>query len=165
MGTLFSCLKDDSDGNGRTALLTGVVSQRNFQSVEEIEGAPIGKKWYHGGISDGEAEYRLRSVAGGNGDYLVYDGKRRGSEYILLVFYEGKCLRWRISRRRDGRYILGRDRPGVESYESVRMLIKHHRGLINSKPLKMERGGTVKLANYAFVPENDSSTKWRSMRT
>ena len=43
--TLFSCLKDDLDGYGRTALLKGVVSQRNFQSVEEIEGAPIGKKW------------------------------------------------------------------------------------------------------------------------
>jgi hypothetical protein len=131
--------------------------------VQEVEGAPIGKKWYHGGISDDEAEFRLKSVAENNGDYLVYDSSRRG-EYILLVFYDRKCLRWKISRRRDGRYIVGRDVPGVESYESVRMLIKHHRGLINSKPLKLEHGGTVKLANYAFVPENDGSSTWRSMR-
>ena len=130
--------------------------------MQEVEGAPIGKKWYHGGISDEEAEYRLKSVAEGNGDYLVYDGGRRG-EYVLLVYYEGRCHRWKISRRRhDGRYIVGRDGPGVESYESVRVLVKHHRGLINSKPLKLEHGGSVKLANYAFVPENDASTsKWR----
>lgn len=160
MGCLCSCLKDDDD---RAPLLESVIPPRNFQSVQEVEGAPIGKKWYHGGISDDEAEYRLKSVAEGNGDYLVYDSSRRG-EYILLVYYERKCLRWKISRRRDGRYIIGRDGPGVQSYESVRMLIKHHRGLVNSKPLKLEHGGTVKLANYAFVPENEGSTKWKSLR-
>ena len=162
MGCLCSCLQDDSEGDDRAPLLNSVVPRRNFQSVQEVEGAPIGKKWYHGGISDDEAEFRLKSVAETNGDYLVYDSSRRG-EYILLVFYDRRCLRWRISRRRDGRYIVGRDVPGVESYESVRMLIKHHRGLMNSKPLKLEHGGTVKLANYAFVPENEGSSKWKSL--
>ena len=157
---LLCCyLKNDSDGGDRTPILPRVVPQRNFQSVREVKGAPIGKKWYHGGISDDEAEYRLKSVAEGNGDYLVYDSNRRG-EYILLVFYDRKCLRWKISRRRDGRYIVGRDEPGVESYENVRMLIKRHRGLINSKPLKLESGGTVKLSNYAFVPENDGKRRY-----
>ena len=162
MGSVFSCLNDSSGQSERNPFLESVgVPQRNFQSVEEVEGAPIGKKWYHGRISDDEAEYRLKSVAKRDGDYLVYDSDRRG-EYILLVFYERKCLRWKISRKRDGRYIVGRDRPGVESYESVRMLIKHHRGLMNSKPLKLEHGGSVKLADYAYVPENNS--KWRNMQ-
>ena len=139
-----------------------IPRRRTFESVEEVEGAPIGKRWYHGGITDDEAEYRLKSVARGNGDYLVYDAGRNRGEYVLLVFYEGRCLRWTIRRRRDGRYIVGLDGPDVESYESVRQLVKHHRGLINSKPLKLEHGGTVKLANYAYVPENDASSKWRS---
>ena len=161
MGSLCSCLSSDGGTDESQAPLLG-GSTKSYEHVQEVEGAPIGKKWYHGGISDEEAEYRLKSVAEGNGDYLVYDGGRRG-EYVLLVYYEGRCHRWKISRRRrDGRYIVGRDGPGVESYESVRVLVKHHRGLINSKPLKLEHGGSVKLANYAFVPENDASTsKWR----
>ena len=158
MGSLCSCLSDNPEE--RAPLIS---SRRHFESVAEVEGAPIGKKWYHGGIDDDEAEYRLKSVAQENGDFLVYDVKyRRGTEYVLLVFYEGKCHRWRILRRRDGSYILGRDRPGVESYKTVRQLVKHHRGLINSKPLKLENGGSVKLTNYAFVPENAGNSKWRT---
>ena len=158
MGSLCSCL-NDSEGEDRGPLMQS-FPRRNFESVEEVEGAPIGKKWYHGGISDEEAEYRLKSVARGNGDYLVYDSGRRRGEYILLVYYDGKCHRWKITRRRDGRYVVGGDGPGVESYESVRQLVKHHRGLINSKPLKLEHGGTIKLADYAYVPENDGSSRW-----
>lgn len=158
MGSLCSyCFGDDTEREERGSLLQ---SRRSFESVAEVEGAPVEKKWYHGGISDDEAEYRLKSAAQGNGDYLVYDGNR--GEYVLLVFYEGRLHRWQIRRRRDGRYIVGTDGPGVESYESVRQLIKHHRGIMNSKPLKLERGGTVKLANYAYVPEKGASSKWRS---
>ena len=160
MGCVCSWLKDDIEVEERAPFLPG---QRTFESVEEVEGAPIGKRWYHGGISNDEAEYRLKSVARGNGDYLVYDAGNNRGEYVLLVFYEGRCHRWKIRRRKaDGRYIVGMDAPGVESYESVRQLVKHHRGLVNSKPLKLEHGGTVKLANYAYVPENDASSKWRS---
>ena len=162
MGCLCSCLNDDTEGGGARAPL--VPRFRKFESVEEVEGAPIGKKWYHGGISDYEAELRLKSVAQGNGDYLVYDAAYPRGEYILLVYFAGKCHRWKITRRRDGRYVVGRDGPGVESYESVRQLIKHHRGLINSKPLKLEHGGTIKLANYAYVPENEGSSRWKSLR-
>lgn len=159
-GCLQQCFGEEPEGDEGASLLQ---SRRQYESVAEVEGAPIGKKWYHGGIPDEEAEYRLKSVARGNGDYLVYDASHRRGEYVLLVFYEGRCHRWKISRRRDGRYIVGRDGPGVESYEDVRQLIKHHRGIVNSKPLKLEHGGTVKLANYAYVPDNDaSSSKWRS---
>lgn len=167
MGGICSCCFEDGEGSGDNGvlkpLLQSVGQSRSFEAVQEVKGAPIGKKWYHGGISDDEAEFRLKSVARDNGDYLVYDSNQlvgRRGEYVLLVFFEGKCHRWKISRRRDGMYVLGKDGPGVKSYESVRELIKHHRGLVNSKPLKLEYGGTVKLANYAYVPENTGRSRW-----
>ena len=134
--------------------------RNRYESVAETKGAPTGKKWYHGGIPDEEAEERLRSVAEGNGNFLVYNTPYQKDEYVLLVFFDGLCHRWIISRRSDGTYIVGKDGPGVKSYPTVRALIKKHRGL-KSKPLPLQHGGAVKLTDYAFVSKNAGNSKWR----
>ena len=159
MGCLNCCPEGEADASP-SPISPLLPSRKPYESVEEIEGAPIGKKWYHGGIPDEEAEYRLKSVAEDNGNFLIYNSPRKKGEYVLLVFFDGKCHRWRIARRRDGTYVVGRDGPGVKSYPSVRALVKGHRGL-RAKPLQLEHGGSVKLTNYAFVPENTGSSRWR----
>lgn len=156
MGSLCCCCLDQDES--QVPLLSEHPRSR-YETVQEIRGAPIGKKWYHGGILDEEAQYRLKRVAEDNGDFLVYDAPRRHGEYVLLVFYNGKCHRWKIGRRRDGSYFLGVDGAGVRSYQSVRELVKRHRGL-RAKPLKFEHGGTVRLNNYAYVPENAGKAKY-----
>ena len=130
-----------------------IKSSRGYEKVEEVEGAPTDKKWYHGGISTREAEYRLRSSSPSveDGTYLVYDNPSKRGEYVLLVYSRGSFYKWRIFRRRsDGQYVLGEDGPGVKTYKSVSKLIKHHRG-ITGKYLKLEHGGTVKLTDYVYV--------------
>lgn len=130
-----------------------IKSSRGYEKVEEVEGAPTNKKWYHGGISHREAEYRLRrsSPPVEDGMYLVYDNPAKRHEYVLLVYSQGSFYKWRIIRRRsDGQYVLGEDGPGVKTYKSVSKLIKHHRGM-TGKPMKLEHGGTVKLTDYVYV--------------
>ena len=124
-----------------------------YENVQDVEGAPTDKKWYHGKISNDEADFRLRMGAGGtDGSYLVYDNPRRRGQYILLVYHDRQLLRWKITRRtRDGKYILGEDGPGVVGYSSVRELIKAHRG-ITGKPIKMQNGGVLTLSK-AYVYE------------
>ena len=118
------------------------------------------KKWYHGKISHDEAEARLREGAGGNdGSYLVYDNPNK-LEFILLVYYKGNLLRWKIWNRQVNEtgismqddFILGEDGgPGVTGYKTVRELIKAHRG-VSGKPIKLENGETVTLSkSYVFV--------------
>ena len=55
MGSLCSCLCNESSNEEETV---PILRPRTFETVREVEGAPIGKKWYHGGIDDNEAEYR-----------------------------------------------------------------------------------------------------------
>ena len=67
----------------------------------EIVGAPVAKEWYHGNISNNEAEERLKFAAKEDGNYLVYDfyneaGPVHG-EYNLLVYYDGG----KVYRRKD----------------------------------------------------------------
>lgn len=154
MGSVCCCQEQD-----QSQMAPLLRERARYETVQEIRGAPIGKKWYHGGILDEEAQYRLKRVAEENGDFLVYDAPRRHGEYVLLVFFNGRCHRWKIGRRRDGSYVLGKDGPGVKSYQSVRELVKRHRGL-RAKPLKFEHGGTVRLNNYAYVPENSGKAKF-----
>ena len=105
------------------------------------------KKWYHGRISDEEADFRLKVGADGHdGSYLVYDNPRKRGEYVLLVVHEGRLFRWKISKRKtDGKYILGVDGPGVIGHHTVKDLIHHHRG-IRGKPIKLEDGGVLTLS-------------------
>ena len=130
-----------------------IKSSRGFEKVEEVEGAPTEKKWYHGGISDYEAERRIRASSPSveDGTYLVYDNPSKKNEYVLLVYRQGRLYKWRIIRRRsDGQYVLGEDGPDVKTYRSVSKLVKHHRGM-TGKPMKLEHGGTVKLGDYVYV--------------
>ena len=126
---------------------------RRFENVQDIEGAPVDRSWYHGKITNDEADYRIKAGARGhNGSYLVYDNPRKRGEYILIVYYKRKNHRWEISRRKsDGKYILGRDGPGVIGHDSVRDLIHNHRGL-TGKPIKLEGGGVMTLSKeYVYV--------------
>ena len=127
-------------------------SPQAFENVEDIPSAPTDKKWYHGGITDSQANFRLRSVAGEgrNGTYLVYDNPSRRGEYVLLVYKNGELHRWRIIRRKDNKYVLGEDTPDARAHDTVRKLIKYHRG-INGKPILLEHGGRVTLGDYAYV--------------
>ena len=135
-------------------------AERRFEDVPEIVGAPTGKRWYHGNIRDIAAEQRLTSVADEDGNYLVYDfytdfeaGPVHGN-YILLVYCEGNVYRWKITRRQDGRFVLGEGNTEmVESYASVRKLIKAHRGILG-KPLRLANGRSVKLTrDYITHPD------------
>ena len=112
-----------------------------------------------GKITNNEAEERLKYAAKEDGNYLMYDfyteaGPIHG-EYMLLVYYdEGKVYRRKISRRQDGRFILGEDSTRmVESYASVRELIKAHRG-VTGKPLaRLDDGRLVKLTREYIRPK------------
>ena len=129
----------------------------NIFITPEYKGAPTKKQWYHGSITNDEAEYRLRTTAREDGNYLVYDfyddnGPAYGN-YILLVFCGRKLYPWKISRRQDGKFILGEDNTKmVESYASVRELIKAHRG-VTGKPLaRLADGRLVKLTRDYIRP-------------
>ena len=118
---------------------------------------PTDKKWYHGKISNQEADNSLRSASGGtNGSYLVYDDPAVRGQYVLLVYlYTGDLLRWMIRPTRpDGMYILGDDGPGVVRYRTISKLIKAHRG-ITGKPIKMESGGAFTLSKCCTATTND----------
>ena len=133
---------------------------RQFESVPEIVGAPVGKLWYHCSITESEAKARLEKVAVRNGNYLVYDFPTVRGNYVLLVFYEGTTHQWKISRRQDGRYILGEylQDQGLQmdqtSYDSVKQLIKAHRGL-SGKPLRLDNGETVTLTRDYAIQDPD----------
>ena len=124
-----------------------------YENVKDIEGEPTGKRWYHGKISNDEADNRIRYGAGGtDGSYIVYDNPYRNGQYILLVYYRGQLLRWKIRRRRsDGMYFLGEEGEGVAKYKTVRELIHAHRG-VTGKPIKMGDGGVLRLSkSYVYV--------------
>ena len=136
----------------------GYTRLRNvYPCVEgEVEGAPVDKKWYHGNISDQEAERRLRLGAeGNNNSYLVYDNARRPDEYVLIVINQGNFYRWRIMRRQsDSKYILGEDIPGAEGFPTVRELINYHRG-ITGKPIITDSGLTLTLSKSYVYCDDD----------
>ena len=145
------------------ALPEGLAGRR-FEAVPEIVGAPTGKLWYHGNIEDSAAEQRLKSAAERDGNYLVYDLYTRAGpvhgNYVLLVYCGKNLHRWKISRKQDGRYILGEldETAGmVESYASVRELIRAHRGL-TGKPLLLANGRSVKLTRNYIIPNSVAGT-------
>ena len=128
------------------------VSSR-FQSVRHVEGAPTDKKWYHASITNQEAERRLGIGSRGNDNsYIVYDNPRKAGQYILLVINKEKLYRWKIIKRQsDGKFIIGEDIPGAKGFDSVRELIKAHRG-IRGKPIKTDAGMTLTLSRtYVYV--------------
>ena len=140
--------------------MEGIPDPRPVDSKPQIIGAPTAKQWYHGQITNDEAEERLKESGKEDGNYLVYDFYNEAGpvygEYKLLVYYdEGKVYRRKISRRQDdGRFILGEDNTRmVETYASVRELIKAHRG-IRGKPLtRLDDGRLLKLTRaYIIMP-------------
>ena len=121
------------------------------RALAKIFGVPTDKKWYHGSITDAQAEYRLRSVPQKDGTYLMYDNPAARGEYILLVTVNRQQHRWRIVKRgSDGMFVLGEATPGALGHESVRKLIKYHRG-VTGKPIMLKHGGRVVLGDYAYV--------------
>ncbi len=130
------------------------VFDRSRRDVKDVKGEPTEKKtWYHGQISNQEADYRLRSAAGGtDGSYLVYDNPIERGQYVLLVYHKDDLLRWKIrTTRPDGMYILGND---VVRYRTIRELIKAHRG-ITGKPIKMEGGGALTLRKCRTTTDDE----------
>ena len=130
----------------------------NEDQQVDVPGSPHGQEWYHGGIKDNEAEYRLK--LGGRGDdgaFLVYDGKRKGEHYYLLVLYRRKPQRLLITRRAtDGKYILGWDIHGSITYASVADVInKHKEGMFGfgGQLLPLPGGAAVKLQGYVLYKE------------
>ena len=70
---------------------------------------------------------------------------------MLLVNVDGELHRFKIIRRRsDDQYVLGKDSPRALAHESVRKLIKYHRGL-NGKPIMLEDGRRVVLGDYVYL--------------
>ena len=118
-----------------------------------MKGIPKDKKWYHGDISDQEATERLMNGANIiNGSYLVYNNPSQKEQLILLVYYKGEGVRWKIQNTKEGKVILGEDGPDVPKYKDVKELIKDHRG-INGKSIKMESGEVVTLSRlYIHCP-------------
>ena len=150
MGCCCACFRTALD---ETRPLLNEPIPPKFEKVQDVEGAPVDKSWYHGKITNDEADYRIRVGARGhNGSYLVYDNPYKRGEYILIVYYQRKNHRWKISRRKsDGQYILGEDGPGVIGYDSVKDLIHHHRG-VTGKPIKLQGGGVMTLSKeYVYV--------------
>ena len=109
-------------------------------------GPPTDKKWYHGGITEDQAIERLRT-AHQNGTYLVYDNPSRRGEYALLAYSHGRLHHWRITRRTDGMYMLEGNTSGARAHDSLKKLIKYHRG-ITGKPIVLAHGGRVILGDY-----------------
>lgn len=113
-----------------------------------------GKKWYHGGISNNTADARLdKAASGNNGSYLVYDNpnKKRNAPFLLLIYFREGHIRLTISEI-NGKYFLG-DEVG-EKYQTVRELIKYHRG-IRGQPIKLSGGQLVTLSK-SYVQQNST---------
>ena len=92
-------------------------------------------RWYHGNISDDEAESRLRRGCGGkHGTYLVYDSP--SSRDVLLIYYkpEGEIKKLGIKTQ----FVL--ENNTETPHKDVRSLIKHHRG-VTGKAVKLQGGG------------------------
>ena len=156
-----------------------LVNSTGYQGVRDIPGAPNDRRWYHGGISDNEAQLRLKDMegVGERGVYLVFDNpeyqkapsSRSGSHssqhndkarYILMLLKDMLIFRWYITRRSsDGLYVIGDDNADSRGHSSVRKLIEYHRGY-TGKPLPLVRGGRVVLGDYCYVGGEDNSTRW-----
>ncbi len=137
----------------RNPSLRRTLVHDRVEHVSDIAGAPVDKKWYHGAITDDQASERLIGAHPENGSYLVYDDPKHAGQYILVVYKKQEVHRWGIKRRRDGMYILGDDCPGAIAHETVRLLIKYHRG-VNGKPIKLAGGGVVRLTkSYVYIDD------------
>ena len=118
------------------------------------------KRWYHGNISDEEAESRLRRGCGGkDGTYLVYDNPsgREGSYMYVLAYYQGDIIKepeMEINRLKcEGEkfgYVLGEGGPGAIVHSSVKELVKYHRGL-TGVPIQLKDGRKVKLTENVYL--------------
>ena len=109
-------------------------------------GTPTDKLWYHGNISHARAERMIPAVCS-NGLYLVYDSPTSKRDFILLVKLDDEVHRFDIVKRRSDQYVLGSDTLEIRAHESVRKLIKYHRGL-TGKPINLKDGRHVVLGDY-----------------
>ena len=119
-------------------------------------------RWYHGCVSYSEAKHRLIKGAGNNdGSYLVFDDP--DGQHILLVYYKGETLRWRITKHDAANgvmYMLGENvakdssATAAARYKTIRELIKAHRG-VTGKPIMLKNGKTVTLSkSYVYKINN-----------
>lgn len=143
-GTVTTELKE------HTPFITQVThfldTEPDFERTQVVEGAPDRKEWYHGAITDEEANFRVNRAGGGNGCYLVYDNPRKRGGYVLVTLHKCKLYRWKINKRKsDKKFIVGDDGPAVIGHDTIRELIHYHRS-IRGKPLKLQDGGHVVLS-------------------
>ena len=100
-----------------------LVNSTGYQGVSDVPGAPNDRRWYHGGISDHEAQLRLKDMEGvGNrGVYLVFDNPDNRAQYILMLLKDKLIFRWHITRRSsDNKYVVGDDNVLSRGHSSVR---------------------------------------------
>ena len=124
-----------------------------------VAGTPVNDGWYHGVLDHLTAENRIRMVEPPpvNGTYLVYDDGTHTGLYSIVIYIDGSVLRLHITRRRDGKYVLGRDCPGAIPHDSVARLIRYHRGCTGER-IELESGGFIKLSrSYVFDPNKPSA--------
>ena len=94
-----------------------------------------------------------------DGTFLVYKSVRsdfsheESDSYVLLVYYQGEIKKMEIIRKRktDGGekfvYVLGKDGKNAKPHETVRLLIKYHRGSAG-KHIELGDGNKVILFDY-----------------
>ena len=164
----FSSEADNSDTSEKAPLLSKgsskpeavVVQPRINKSTVQPRIEPpklINKSWYHGSISEQEAEHRLGSVAKGiraKGTFLVYCDSST-STCVLRVFkkHQRRC---RIRDRGGSEFVLEVESEETatlnpKSHSSVIELIKHHKGL-SGTPIKLSETESVRLRDCATVP-------------
>ena len=94
-----------------------------------------------------------------DGTFLVYKSVRsdfsheESDSYVLLVYYQGEIKKMEIIRKRktDGGekfvYVLGKDGKNAKPHETVRLLVKYHRGSAG-KHIELGDGNKVILFDY-----------------
>lgn len=134
----------------------GRVVPQAQAAPEQFQGAPVGKRWYHGDITLSEAQNRMRlAPSRKDGTYLVYDNKFSEGNYILLVYYNEEFNKFHIRRSGAQKYVLKDFTLDPVEHDSVRKLIKHHRG-ITGKSIKLEHSGSIKLTDCVVNPEHQA---------
>lgn len=122
----------------------------------QLESAPLGKRWYHGDITPAQAQTRMRSArVRKDGTYLVYKNRFSPGDYILLVYYSKEYHKLHIRRRSDNRkYVLKDYTYEPVQHDSVKKLVKYHRGLLG-KSIQLQQKGSVRLKECVVNPEHE----------
>ncbi|MGI9283410.1 MAG: SH2 domain-containing protein [Endozoicomonas sp.] len=121
-------------------------------TIKKLEEAVEEKRWYHGNISDEEAESRLRRGCGGkDGTYLVYDSPEHEGEYRIFIYNKRDVQKLTITKRFTPKIGDQYNLSGHEQWhETLKELIKYHRGLTGT-PLELENGSRVRLSEHVYL--------------